>query len=146
MSIQREMLRGSYANEVFGLGATDLVYESTSAYSRITWSPEVLEIEDLDFMMDYFEGVLLKNNYYSNLSDERNEVFDNGLKLTVHRHYLKPGFSAGDLSVVPEAHQFGNVFIEHRFNSRHNTLCISANYYGKKQFQSFEKLMEILLG
>lgn len=142
-NIHLEMLRGSYANEVFGLGSDDLLYEHSSAFSRITWSPNVLCIEDLDFMMDYFMRVMLKNNYYINLSDERHEIFDAGLKLTIHRHYLKPEMSLNANQNEP-ACLYGNIFIEHRFNSAHNTFCISAQY-GPNTYLSFEKLMEILL-
>jgi hypothetical protein len=146
MNVHLEMLRGSYANEVFGTGSSDLAFEESAVYSRITWSPEELRIEDLDFMMDYLQAVMLKNNYYLNLSDERNEVYDSGLKMTVHRHYLKPLLSTVDISPEKAYRRFGNIFMEHRFNNRLNSLCISANYYGKNKYLSFEKLMEILLG
>ena len=141
-SLHLEMLRGSYANEAFGNGSADLELEYSGAYSRITWSPAELRIEDLGCMMDYFQSLMLKNSYYLNLSDERREVFDTGLKLTTQRHYLKPAADNRDVS----DRQFGNVFIEHSFNSRFNSLSISANYHGQNQYHSFEKLMEILLG
>ncbi len=143
--IHVEMLRGSYANEVFGLGSSDLHYETSNASSRIIWSPGVLEIEHLDFMMEHFVCILLKNNYCKVLSDERNEVFDKGLKLTIQRHHLKSGEAPGEQGENNPTNKFGNIRIEHRFNSVHNTLCISANYNGEKRYQSFEKLMEILL-
>jgi hypothetical protein len=140
-NIHLEMLRGSYANEVFGLGSSDLAFEYSEAYARIIWSPDVLRIEDLDFMMDYLLSVMLKNNYSLTLSDERNEIYDRGLKMTVHRHYLKPV----SLQKNQDEKLFGNIFIEHRFNNRINSLCISANYHHQNQYMSFEKLMEILL-
>lgn len=140
------MLRGSYANEVFGQGSEDLVHEETSTYCRITWQPLELEIEDLGFVMDYFQAIMLKNNYTNALSDERYEVFDKGLKLTVHRHYLKPGIPQQHILPGTAHNLYGNIFFEHRFNGRHNGLCLSANYHEDKRYESFEKLMEILLG
>lgn len=141
-----EMLRGSYANEVFGLGSDDLVYEQSDSYCRIAWQPQELGIEDLGFVMDYFQTIMLKNHYNNTLSDERYEVFDKGLKLTVHRHYLKPVLSQQDILSETAHHLYGNIFLEHRFNGRYNALNLSANYQTSKRYESFEKLMEILLG
>jgi hypothetical protein len=145
-NIHLEMLRGSYANEVFGKGSADLEYEYSPACTRLTWTPDTLGIDALDFMIDYFQQLLLKNNYYTYLSDVRYEIFDTGLKLTVHRHQMKPSLPA---TVMPDElliPGFGNLYIEHRYNSRHNSVCVSANYYGKKPERSFENLMELLLG
>lgn len=141
-----EMIRGSYANEVFGLGSDDLVYEQSSICCRISWQPLELEIEDLGFVMDYFQAMMLKNNYTNTLSDERYEVFDKGLKLTVHRHYMKPVIPEQDILRGTAYQLYGNIFFEHRFNGRHNALCLSANYHAGKSYESFEKLMEVLLG
>lgn len=145
MSMHIEMLRGSYANEVFGKGADDLKFETNSQYSRLTWQPEDIQIDAISCLLDHFKNLLLKNNYGVRLSDERNEVFDNGLKLTIHRHYLKPEISFEELLHQGGSQIFGNLFLEHRFNNQHNTFCISANYYGNKTHHPFEKLMEVLL-
>lgn len=141
-----EMLRGSYANEVFGLGSDDLAHEQSPAYCRITWQPRELEIEDLGFVMDYFQAVMLKNKYSNTLSDERYEVFDKGLKMTVHRHYMKPVTAQQHISSGTGHNLYGNIFFEHRFNGRYNALCLCANYHEGTDYESFEKLMEILLG
>lgn len=143
--VHLEMLRGSYANEVFGMGSDDLTYEHSSQYARITWHPGDLQIEALSCLLDHFRNVMLKNNYYIQISDERNEVFDSGLKLTIHRHYLKPDRLVSNGLADETPLQFGNIFLEHRFNSRYNALCISSNYYGDRTYTSFEKLMEVLL-
>lgn len=140
-----EMLRGSYANEVFGKGADDLNYEHSSQYARIKWSPDSMQIEDIAFMLEHLSGVLLKNNYSLQLRDERNEVFDSGHKVSVQRHYLKPDLPCEDVMQSGNLHLYGNVFLEHRFSSHYNALNIISNYYGNKRYLSFEKLMEVLL-
>lgn len=145
-AVQLEMLRGSYANELFGSGADDIRFEQEKTHARLLWQPEDINIEDLGFILDHFRDIMLKNNYYNNLSDERLEVFDSGLKLTVHRHYLKPDISFKEIITPDTSHLYGNLFLEHHFNSRLNTFSISTNYYSHKQYLSYEKLMELLLG
>lgn len=132
-----EILSGSYANGVFGKGADDLDFEQLPTFRRLTWHPEHLIHQELSFLFDYFMLRLVQNNYMLSLSDERHEIFDSGTRLTIHRHYLKPGL---DTSV-----NYGNIIIEHRFNSHINSLCIVANHNGGKTMATFEKLMEMLL-
>ncbi|MEZ4805636.1 MAG: hypothetical protein R2852_09180 [Bacteroidia bacterium] len=145
VKIHLEMLRGSYANEVFGKGSDDLKYERNKQYTMVNWQPTDINFEELAYLHEYFKNILLKNNYFQQLSDERTEVFDNGLKLTVHRHYLKPNISLEERYKPNASFLFGNIFLEHRFNSQSNSLSITANYYGDKQYDSFERFMELIL-
>lgn len=143
--VHLEMLRGSYANEVFGKGSDDLNYEHSSQYARIVWHPDSLQIEDLAFVLEHLSGTLLKNNYALQLKDERNEVFDSGHKVSVQRHYLKPDLPCEEVMQNGNLHLYGNIFLEHRFSRQFNALHITSNYYGNKRYLSFEKLMEVLL-
>jgi hypothetical protein len=143
--IHLEMLRGSYANEVFGKGSEDLKHERNKQYTAVFWQPEDISFEALAYLLEYFKNILLKNNYFQQLSDERHEVFDNGLKLTVHRHYLKPSIPLEERYKPNASLLFGNIFLEHRFNSQSSSLSITANYYGDKRYDSFESFMELIL-
>lgn len=111
----------------------------------LKWNEESFSIDTFSFLMDYFKSILLSNNYFNYLSDERVEKSQSDALLTICRHYLKPNISYQD-SVKNNAHLlFGNIAIEHRFNNNTNMLCITCNYYSQKQYDSIEKLMEILL-
>lgn len=145
MNSHLEMLRGSYANEVFGNGAEDLKFIAQQAQSKIIWQPEILQTNDISCIIDYFKSIILQNNYYSYISDERQDVFDSGVKMNVHRHYLKPNIDANEIMNNNQSHLFGNIFLEHHFNSNNNSLIITVNYYSQKKYESFEKLMELLL-
>jgi hypothetical protein len=140
-----DMLRGSYANEVFGNGAEDLKFIVQQAQSKIIWQPEILQTSDISCIIDYFKTILLNHKYYSYISDERQDVFDSGVKMNVHRHYLKPNIDADELLNNSQTHLFGNIFLEHHFNNNNNSLIITVNYYSQKKYESFEKLMELLL-
>ncbi|HEY1047263.1 MAG TPA: hypothetical protein VGF79_12535 [Bacteroidia bacterium] len=140
-----EMFRGSYANAVFGKGAEDLQYIEDKAQNRLIWEPGVVSMDEMGFMIDYFKEVMLKNKYFNYLSDVRQDVFDNGIKLNVHRHYLKPDSAFHFNKEETEIQHFGNIFFEHHFNAKINSISISVNYYGQNQYASFEKLMELLL-
>lgn len=138
-----EMLRGSYANEVFGTGSEDLRYIEDKAQNRIIWQPLELGHDELGFLIDYFKELMLKNQYDNYISDERQEIFDNGIKLNVHRHYMKPAHTR--MGPGNSSETFGNVFFEHHFNSKVNSISISVNYYGQNTYLKFEKLMELIL-
>ncbi|MES2618639.1 MAG: hypothetical protein V4613_12225 [Bacteroidota bacterium] len=130
-----EILSGSYANGVFGKGADDLDYEQLPTFKRLTWHPEHLIHQELSFLFDYFMLRLVQNNYLLSLSDERHEIFDSGTRLTIHRHHLKPDSDVN----------YGNIILEHRFNSHINSLIIISNNNGRDGMTTFEKLMEMLL-
>lgn len=142
---QLQLLTDSFEAEMFGNGATDLRFEQTVNLSRLLWQPSEISIEDLSHWLDFLKDTLLGNQYYNHLSDERVELFDNGIKYTVHRHYLKPKLSFKEIITPDTPHLFGNLYLEHHFNDDFNSLSISAHYFSHKSYQSFEKLMEILL-
>lgn len=138
---QLNMLRGSYANEVFGEGSDDLSHLRSDGHSRIIWQPAEIESIHLGFMCEYFKSKLESENYYIFLSDEREEIYDSGLKLSIHRHFLKPEKDEHS----PDFNVYGNVIIEHHFSPGHKSLLISVNYFNTKRYLSFERLMELLL-
>ncbi|MCC6819063.1 MAG: hypothetical protein IT245_09245, partial [Bacteroidia bacterium] len=48
--------------------------------------------------------------------------------------------------ITPNTTQlFGNIVLEHQFNSEFDSLAISANYFSHKTYLSFEKMMELVL-
>lgn len=132
-----ESLHGSYANEFLGNGSLDMVVENSNTYSRITWKPEEFNKTQISCLLDWIKNKILTLDYYLYLSDERVEVFDNGLRITIHRHYLKPNINSKILN-------YGNIILEHRFNKDNNHLCLTSNYYHNLQYLRFEKLMEFL--
>lgn len=132
-----ELFSGSYANGVFGKGADDLDYEILPTFRRITWYPDHVIHQEMSFIMDYFMLRLIQCNYMLVLSDERNEVFDSGVRITIHRHYMKPAEDATS--------DFGNIILEHRFNPHTNNLALTVNNLPIYGSGSFEKLMELLL-
>ncbi len=138
-----EILSGSYANEVFGKGADDFKFETQASHNRIYWQPLFLTHHELGFLIDYFKTKLLQNGYVLSLSDERHEIFDSGLRLTIHRHYLKPEKA---MNAEKTYLNFGNLFLEHQFNNKQNKFCLTVNFGGHENRASFEKLMEFLLG
>ncbi len=140
-----EILSGSYANEVFGMGADDLKFEKLPDLSRITWNPTVLKTQELGFLMDFFKSKLEECGYCLNLSDERQEIFDSGLRLIIHRHFLKPTIGDQELLNMRQNAKFGKLYLEHRFNGKVNSFCLTASYYDHLNQSSFEKLMEFLL-
>jgi hypothetical protein len=95
--------------------------------------------------MDYFYAILVNHNYYKYMSDERVEASKSDSLLTIYRHYLKPDVPYEETIKNNAFLLFGNITIEHRFNNNTNMLGITCNYYSQKQYDSFEKLMEILL-
>lgn len=135
-------LRNSYAEAAFADGSAELRLEQNPMQARLVWQPDGMETEQMAFFLELFKTRLLDRQYNLQISDERSEVFDNGLRITVHRHFLKPDVAQGPPGVH---HLYGNLFLEHRFGSEYNSLCITANYYGDRIYYGFEKLMEILL-
>ncbi len=133
-----EMLRGSYANEVFGKGSSDLKYEQSNRYSRIIWTPEEVRIEALGFLLEDLKNVLLKNNFTLQISDERNEIYDSGLKVTVHRQYLKTSES-------DDEDRTGTIVLEHSFSRMFNAITITSICGEGQAGLAFEKLMETLM-
>ncbi|MDI1233801.1 MAG: hypothetical protein PSX81_05940 [bacterium] len=140
-----EIMSGSYANEVFGKGADDFSFEQQAELIKISWKPTVLNRQSIGFLIDYFQTKLCENGYVLTLSDERQEVFDSGMRLTIHRHYLKPIKQNNSNSGLPYLN-FGNLVIEHQFNQNRNQLCLTVTHNEVTNSGSFEKLMELLLG
>lgn len=141
-----EIMSGSYANEVFGKGADDFTFEQKADSIKIKWKPAVLNKQEIGFLMDYFQTKLCQHGYVLSLSDERQEIFDSGLRLTIHRHFLKPTKSNTIEPSSNEKLNFGNLIIEHQFNQASNQFCMSVNRSQQNETASFEKLMEFLLG
>ncbi len=140
------MLSGSYANEAFGKGADDLKCEHKEGYDRIIWQPAHLQHHTFGFLMDLFKTKLIAfAGYKTVLSDERIEVFDNGLRFTVHRHSLKYANEPPPRSALVALQQFGHLNLEHKFNKDHNVFLLTAINTIDLQDNSFEKLMEFLL-
>ena len=141
-----EILSGSYANEVFGKGSEDLKYEQSDSFKKIIWQPAFLNQQTFGFLIDLFKTKLIAfAGYQLNLSDERNEIFDNGLRFTTHRHYLKPTFNKTELIKLQDQVKFNNLILEHRFNKQYNAFYLTANFNKDAHLTSFEKLMEFLL-
>lgn len=141
-----EIMSGSYANEVFGKGADDFTFEQKADTIKIKWKPAVLNKQEIGFLMDYFQAKLCNHGYVLSLSDERQEIFDSGLRLTIHRHFLKPIKKGSAPSEQSTLLNFGNLVFEHQFNQASNQFCLSVNQGGQGDSASFEKLMEFLLG
>lgn len=139
-----EMLSGSYANEAFGKGSDDLKCEHMEHSDRIRWQPAHLHHQTFGFLMDLFKTKLIAfAGYRIVLSDERTEVFDNGLRLTIHRHSLKPSVNT-DNNNGPKK-DFGHLNLEHHFNKDSNCFILTAVHHSGRPGDSFEKLMEFLL-
>lgn len=141
-----EIMSGSYANEVFGKGADDFSFEQKADTIKIKWKPAVLNKQEMGFLLDYFQTKLCSQGYLLSLSDERQEIFDSGVRLTIHRHFLKPIKKEGNAVEHDQLLNFGNLIIEHQFNQASNQFCLSVNRSGQSHSASFEKLMEFLLG
>ena len=117
----------------------------TSSQTSLSWNDNSLPIDTFSFLMDYFYSILIKYNYYKYMSDERVETSKSESLLTIYRHYLKPDVPYEESIKNNAFLLFGNITIEHRYNNNTNMLGITCNYYSQKQYDSFEKLMEILL-
>lgn len=142
-----EILSGSYANEVFGKGSEDLDYERTENFTRIIWAPDCLHHQTFGFLIDTLKTKLIAfAGYQLNISDERNEILDKGLRLTTHRHYLKPDPKRRGSQGIKCDLNFDNIMLEHRFNKDYDAFCITACHYkNTSPSTAFEKLMEFLL-
>ena len=143
--LQLNALKSSFESELFGMGSDDMRYEQDIHHARLLWQPDEMSKEDMSFWLDDFRNVLLGEHYFNQFSDERHEIFDNGVKYTIHRHYLKPQISFREIITPDTSHLYGNIFLEHHFNDDFNSLTINIHYYSHKLYLSFEKLMEIML-
>ncbi len=94
--------------------------------------------------MDYFQIKLCQHGYTLSLSDERQELFDSGLRLTIHRHFLKP--IKTKIHLNSECYNFGNLIIEHQFNQKNNAFSMTVHRQASSELSSVEKLMEFILG
>ena len=138
-----EIMSGSYANEVFGKGSEDFDYKKNTDTTVIKWKPIVLNKQEVGFLMDYFQTKLCQHGYTLSLSDERQELFDSGLRFTIHRHFLKPIITA--VHQNNPCYNFGNLILEHQFNQKSNAFCMTVHRHASSELASFEKLMEFLL-
>jgi hypothetical protein len=143
--LQLAAFKSSFEAELFGMGADDMRFEQDIHHTRLLWQPEDISKEDMSFWLDDFRNTLLSQRYFNQFSDERTEHFDSGLKMTVHRHYMKPQISFKEIITPETSHLYGNIFLEHHFNDNFNSLTIQIHYYSHKLYLSFEKLMEIML-
>ena len=143
--LQLAAFRESFALELFGTGALDMRFEQSTNQAKLLWQPQQMSHDDLSYWLDDFKEKLLDNGYFNHFSDERIELFDNGVKFTVHRHYLKPKITFREIITPDISHLYGNIFLEHHFNELSNSLSITINYFSHKSYLSFEKLMELLL-
>lgn len=141
-----EMLSGSYANELFGNGAIDLHYQQTPTCKQILWEPECLPHQSIGYLIDYFKTNLVAFAGYQNcISDERTEVYDKGMRMTIHRHLLKHIACNLPIPTALFDNPKGNLHLEHRFNKNQNVLFIKSIDCNNPQFNSFENMMSFLL-
>ena len=139
-----EIMSGSYANEVFGKGSDDFDYKKNADTTVIKWKPSVLNKQEMGFLMDYFQTKLCQHGYTLSLSDERQELFDSGLRFTIHRHFLKPIITA--VHQNNPCYNFGNLILEHQFNQKNNAFSMTVHRQASAELSSVEKLMEFILG
>jgi hypothetical protein len=133
------------SDELLGEENDGFTISKTSSQTSLSWNDNSLPIDTFSFLMDYFFNLLTQNNYYKYMSDERVESSKSEALLSIYRHYLKPNVPYEETIKNNAFLLFGNITIEHRFNNNTNMLGITCNYYSQKQYDSFEKLMEILL-
>ncbi len=137
-------LRNAYSKELCGQNTLDISVEKTSQFCTLMWYPKNISAENLSFLLDYFRDVLLNNNYYNHLSEEKTEIMDRGLKHQIQSHFLKPDISFKE-QITPEQHYlFGHIYLELN-HSNQIEFKIKCSYFSHKTFWSIEKLMELLL-
>jgi hypothetical protein len=138
-------IKSSYSEELISENAIDLSITKSDSQIVLIIKMENYSIDDFSFLQHYFKEIIHENEYYIYMSDERIKSSSDGLMQNIHRYYLKPNIQYAD-SILPNADLlFGNITIEHFFNSNINQIVFTVNYYSKKKYKSFEKLMELLL-
>ncbi|MDP2175688.1 MAG: hypothetical protein Q8K70_07225 [Bacteroidota bacterium] len=134
-----------YSDELILGHSYEVIIVKSEAQVVLILNNENYSIDDLSFLSTYFKDLLLQNQYYVYMSDERIETQRDGLIQNIHRHYLKPDIEYSKSLDIGANLMFGNIIMEHYFNKIDNKLIVTINYYSQKKYHSFEKLMELLL-
>jgi hypothetical protein len=138
-------IKNCYSDVLITENSDELSITKTDSQIVLILKIEDYSIDDFSFLQHYLKATIHENQYYIYMSDERIKTSNDGLIQNIHRYYLKPDVDYLD-SILPNAHLlYGNITIEHFFNSNINQLVLTVNYYSQRQYNSFEKLMELLL-
>jgi hypothetical protein len=134
-----------YSDELISGHSNELNIKKSETQVVFVLKPDNYSIDDLSFLSTYFKDLLTQNQYFIYMSDERIESQKDGLIQNIHRHYLKPEIEYAKSIQIGANLLFGNIILEHYFNHLDNKLIMTVNYYSQKTYNSFEKLMELLL-
>ena len=118
--------------------------EKGNGYQAILWIDlDLLEFNP-SYLIDFLKPKVIALGYYSYLSDYKEEFLDGGKKVVYERHYLKP--LQGIKPNQKHSLNFGNITLENCIvNGVGSQLKIMSGRYPGIKFQSFEKLMKVLL-
>lgn len=139
-----ENLHHCYCQHVFEQEKNNIVYDENELYAKLQWNTEFNEPERLAYMIEHFKNTLLKNNYSLLKLEEKNEIWDKGLKVTVQNVVLNADAHYNEFGAFSELH-FGDITLEQINIEDQFILGITCKYYINKTHYSFEKLMELLL-
>ena len=147
-STQKEIdlfhLHQYYTSHVFEHENNTIRFESNNLYAKLNWDVHFNDIEQLAYIIEHFKNKLLKNKYSILKSEERNEIWDKGIKAKVEGIILKADVfytESGEQSEI----NYGDIYLEQNIFENRQSLSITAKYYLGRVNYSFEKLMELLL-
>ena len=137
-------LHQCYTSHVFEHKNNNIKFEATKLYAKLYWDVNFNDLEQLAYIIEHFKNTLLKNKYSILKSEERNEVWDKGIKVKVLGIILKADTFYDELGEQTEIN-YGDIYLEQHIFEEKQSLIITAKYYLERVNYSFEKLMELLL-
>lgn len=101
------------------------------------------------YLVDHWKELILRQGYYSYISDFRNELLDGGLRLRIERHYLKPEVGEQLPNNEPVSRLYGNITLELIMSGQEvGYLKLTMGYFhehNRPLEMGLERLMETLL-
>ena len=138
-----DLLHKHYAAHVFDQIKNEIIFQVDGLSTKMQWSPHFTDSERLAYIIEHFKNILLKNKYILLKYEERNEVWDRGIKTNIQSFTFITDSKSNRWKEKTE-NNFGQIILEQSHGEK-QSLLICTEPIKEEKHLSFEKLMEFLL-